>query len=166
MLESDEGEHDGEEVRFLRKLKTHEVSPVMLGAGIATRTLVAKSGDTSGMAIFDAGPFLVTPGWTATTTTTNLVDLDEGKTLSDETGHALGSVQALADRYLALGSLRADGKAGRVLSAANRDRLATLVAALDESSTALRALLEETDPNKGRDEGYREFMRFLSVPTN
>ncbi|MEV0085253.1 HK97 family phage prohead protease [Saccharopolyspora sp. NPDC050642] len=37
------GDHDGERVRFLKRLKVHEVSPVMLGAGVGTRTLAAKS---------------------------------------------------------------------------------------------------------------------------
>lgn len=38
------GEHQGERVRFLDKVKLHEVSPVLLGAGVGTRTLSAKSG--------------------------------------------------------------------------------------------------------------------------
>lgn len=37
------GEHDGQHVRFLAKQKTHEVSPVLLGAGVGTRTLATKS---------------------------------------------------------------------------------------------------------------------------
>lgn len=37
------GEHDGKQVRFLEELKVHEVSPVLLGAGVDTRTLSAKS---------------------------------------------------------------------------------------------------------------------------
>lgn len=37
------GEHDGEQVRFLEQLKVFEVSPVLLGAGVGTRTLSAKS---------------------------------------------------------------------------------------------------------------------------
>ncbi len=37
------GEHEGERVRFLEQLKVHEVSPVLLGAGINTRTLAAKA---------------------------------------------------------------------------------------------------------------------------
>ncbi|WP_327047281.1 HK97 family phage prohead protease [Microbispora sp. NBC_01189] len=36
------GEWEGERVRFLDKLKVHEVSPVLLGAGVNTRTLTAK----------------------------------------------------------------------------------------------------------------------------
>ncbi|MEU4578939.1 HK97 family phage prohead protease [Nonomuraea sp. NPDC023979] len=38
------GEHDGQHVRFLAKQKVHEVSPVLLGAGVGTRTLATKSG--------------------------------------------------------------------------------------------------------------------------
>lgn len=38
------GEHEGKQVRFLEGLKVHEVSPVLLGAGVNTRTLSAKSG--------------------------------------------------------------------------------------------------------------------------
>jgi hypothetical protein len=37
------GEFDGQRVRFLDKVKVHEVSPVLLGAGVNTRTLSAKS---------------------------------------------------------------------------------------------------------------------------
>ena len=36
---------DGRSVQFLERLKVHEVSPVILGAGIATRTLATKGKD-------------------------------------------------------------------------------------------------------------------------
>lgn len=36
------GEHEGQQVRFLEQLKVHEVSPVLLGAGVGTRLLTAK----------------------------------------------------------------------------------------------------------------------------
>ena len=42
ILESEPGTHDGEPVQFLKALDVHEVSPVILGAGVNTRTLVAK----------------------------------------------------------------------------------------------------------------------------
>jgi hypothetical protein len=38
-----EGDANGKDVQFLHKLKVHEVSPVLLGAGIGTRTLSAKA---------------------------------------------------------------------------------------------------------------------------
>lgn len=37
------GDFEGKQVRFLEQIKTHEVSPVMLGAGVGTRTLTTKS---------------------------------------------------------------------------------------------------------------------------
>lgn len=43
-LEFSFGEEDGQQVRFLKKQLVHEVSPVLLGAGVGTRTLTAKSG--------------------------------------------------------------------------------------------------------------------------
>lgn len=44
---SEPGEWDGKSVRLLKKVKVHEVSPVLLGAGVNTRTLVAKSASTA-----------------------------------------------------------------------------------------------------------------------
>lgn len=42
VVESERGEWDGQEVRLLRKLRVFEVSPVLVGAGIGTRTLAVK----------------------------------------------------------------------------------------------------------------------------
>lgn len=42
ILEYSYGEFEGEQVRFLKKLRVHEVSPVLLGAGIGTRTTSVK----------------------------------------------------------------------------------------------------------------------------
>lgn len=36
------GDFEGQRVRFLKRLKVHEVSPVLLGAGVGTRVLAAK----------------------------------------------------------------------------------------------------------------------------
>jgi len=44
LLESAEGTLEGEPGGFLKKLKVHEVSPVMLGAGIGTHTNDIKAG--------------------------------------------------------------------------------------------------------------------------
>ncbi|WP_433415044.1 HK97 family phage prohead protease [Microtetraspora malaysiensis] len=41
------GEHKGARVRFLEGLKVHEVSPVLLGAGVGTRTIGAKNAPMS-----------------------------------------------------------------------------------------------------------------------
>jgi hypothetical protein len=42
-LEADRGKFQGEEVQFLKKMLVHEVSPVLVGAGVNTRTLAAKA---------------------------------------------------------------------------------------------------------------------------
>lgn len=39
------GEFEEQEVRFLKKVAVHEVSPVMLGAGLGTRTVSIKAGE-------------------------------------------------------------------------------------------------------------------------
>ncbi|MEV1245097.1 HK97 family phage prohead protease [Nonomuraea sp. NPDC049750] len=44
------GEFEGQRVRFLDALKVHEVSPVLVGAGVGTRTLSAKSADVGAAA--------------------------------------------------------------------------------------------------------------------
>lgn len=59
-------------------------------------------------------------------------------------------------------------KEGRALSSANRERLDALLKALDESGTALRELLDETDPARaaaaaGEVEALLEEARFLGV---
>ena len=43
VLDSEPGEFDGQPVKFLRKVRVFEVSPVLRGAGVNTRTLAAKA---------------------------------------------------------------------------------------------------------------------------
>lgn len=38
------GQHDGQQVRFLKRLEVFEVSPVLVGAGLGTHTMSIKSG--------------------------------------------------------------------------------------------------------------------------
>lgn len=115
VLDAERGVHDGEPVRFLKGLHVHEVAPVLVPAGVGTRTLAVKN-DT---------PF------------------------SEQADRVLGDVKALLERARAFGSQSTDEdrKAGRVLSAANRDRLSTLHAALREADVTLDELLTATDPD-------------------
>lgn len=41
--DSEKGDHEGKSVRVLKKMSVYEVSPVMRGAGVGTRTTFAKS---------------------------------------------------------------------------------------------------------------------------
>ena len=45
ILDAERGMHDGVSVQFLKRLQVTEVSPVILGAGLNTRTLAMKSRD-------------------------------------------------------------------------------------------------------------------------
>jgi HK97 family phage prohead protease len=42
VIDSEPGTQDGRSVQYLKKLKVHEVSPVLLGAGIGTHTVAVK----------------------------------------------------------------------------------------------------------------------------
>lgn len=54
VVDGSRGTFDGEDVQFLKKLKVFEVSPVLRGAGVNTRTLAVKSLTNSGMDPRDA----------------------------------------------------------------------------------------------------------------
>ena len=113
------GEFDGQkDVRFLEGLQVHEVSPVLLGAGIDTMTLAVKNAA-------------------------------RGLSFTQEAETVLAVVEAFTDRSKALAAIRA--KDGRVLSAANRERLGALAGQLREGLAELDTLLAETerdDPNE------------------
>lgn len=53
-LDSEPGQFDGRSVKLLKKLKVHEVSPVLIGAGVNTRTLATKALVESGYDVKEA----------------------------------------------------------------------------------------------------------------
>jgi HK97 family phage prohead protease len=197
VLESDEGAFNGQQVRFLKKLRVHEVSPVMLGAGVDTGTVDVKAemkpweeteneiqhrvrdpgdfepdsfrritikkdkprifaiiGKLKGedTTTIQALRFPKDDGWTVADAKKWVADHpDVGKGLSYEyqaeiAAASLADVTAFIARTRSLADLRA--KEGRVLSAANRDRLAALTSAMRESLAEVEQLLAETDPGK------------------
>lgn len=86
-------------------------------------------------------------------------DMPKGMTFAAQAKDALTAVQSFAARVKALADLRA--KEGRVLSAANRDRLSTLLDALTSAATDVQGLLESTDPDAGKSaEVSNEWLRF------
>lgn len=140
VLKSSFGEFEGQPVRFLERLKVHEVSPVMLGAGIGTHTLEAKGFDPS-----QGLPFL---------------------THAEVAFASLADVKAFLNRASSLADVRA--KEGRTFSSANLDKLTTLAATMRESLAALETLLEgktlaADDEEKARSALASEFARFVSI---
>jgi HK97 family phage prohead protease len=129
VLDSEDGQLNGQSVRFLKKLHVYEVSPVMVGAGIGTGTLDMKS-------------------------------LSYQEVLKSAEGLRAGLDAVVArtrDRVELL------TKEGRVLSAANRDRLATLTSTMRESLAEVEKLLAETDPGKASAAVLQEYVRYQKI---
>lgn len=99
VVEAESGQHDGKDVQFLKKLKVHEVSPVLLGAGINTRTLAVKSG----LKFFEHATSVLTDVDELITRAADIVmkRREQGKALGAESADMLarldGQLQRLAD---------------------------------------------------------------------
>ena len=81
-----------------------------------------------------------------------------GLSYADHSDRVLVSVKAFVERSQEIAHLRA--KAGRVLSAANRQRLAQHLESLEGLRKDLARLLEETDPDAAAKTARAEFVRF------
>lgn len=92
VLESEPGEHEGKSVTFLKALKVHEVSPVILGAGVGTRTLAAKS---RGLKLVDHIDSVITDVDGLVERVSDVVALrtEEGKRLGAEASASLARLQ-------------------------------------------------------------------------
>lgn len=87
------GEHDGEQVRFLEQLKVFEVSPVLVGAGVGTRTLSAKA---AGLRFGEHVASVVADVEALAGRAADVMALraEKGKTLSDDSLADLGRLDA------------------------------------------------------------------------
>jgi hypothetical protein len=72
----------------------------------------------------------------------------------------MGSISAYVARAKQRASLRS--KEGRVLSSANRERLASLLGAMGAAATEVQALLDETDPGKSAPEDAEIYSIWLA----
>jgi hypothetical protein len=109
ILDAEPGHKDGEDIQFLNRLKVHEVSPVLLGAGENTRTLLAKS---FGVEIEPADAPVVEKA-------------KDGEKLADHLDRVIDEVKALADRLADAVAKRAEADNGRKnqkLSEATQER--------------------------------------------
>lgn len=96
---------------------------------------------------------------------TAAASMPKGLTLAAQTQEAPAAVLSLVSRYKALAALRA--KEGRVLSAANRDRLTALLDALNSAGTDIQGLLDATNPDDGKadDEAVNKYIEFEAQRT-
>ncbi|SDZ55234.1 phage prohead protease, HK97 family [Saccharopolyspora shandongensis] len=114
------GDHDGERVRFLKRLRVHEVSPVMLGAGVGTRTLAAKS--AGGMKFSDEAEAVMAAVKALTDRAADVLAKrqEKGKGLGAESTALLADVEAELKR---LGELVGSAPAPDVTTDAQREFL-------------------------------------------
>ena len=129
---------NGRRITRLKSLDVFELSPVLIGAGIGTRTVDIKGFD-------DEGPLAGLP-------------------FADHLDRVLIEVDGIVSRSKSLRDLRA--KDGRELSAANRARLERLrdsIRAIEETKAELEELLERTGTVEDPDAkalGSRLFLEF------
>lgn len=141
VLKASSGQHDGEDVRFLEKLRVFEASPVLRGAGVGTRTIGTKS---------DGEIVLSLNG-----STFGAIAAAEllRKQQSHDTPFSEQAAKVTADFAALLERAKAFGSSGDIdhsgLSAANRERLDELAKALGVARDQLDELL--TDPTQGDD---------------
>jgi HK97 family phage prohead protease len=132
------GEFDDQRVRFLEQLKVHEVSPVLLGAGVGTRTLAAKAlaGLTGG-----------------------------GLKFTEEAAAVLAAVTALTDRAADVMAKRADR--GKQLGTDSRQLLTQVEAELKRLGDLLTTARDEQDDDQDGAEQWhaqleREFLLYAA----
>lgn len=121
-------ERDGEQVRVIKRAEVFEVSPVLIGEGLGTRTLAVKARD-----------------WET------LLDDEPGLTLAEHEAATLGVVKSVGLRYRSLVDLL--GKEGRTLSTARRARITALRDQMQAALAELDSILDETDPDRDEDSG-------------
>lgn len=99
ILESSFGKHEDRDVQFLKSLDVFEVSPVLRGAGVDTRTLATKGLKYSDEAEAVLAAFTALIDRTADVMAKRA---DKGKGLGAESSDLLARVKAEADRLAAL----------------------------------------------------------------
>lgn len=98
IVEADQGEFEGKAVQYIRKVKTHEVSPVLLGASIGTGTLAVKG--RKDQKLVDHLKSVLADVEELTTRVEEVVTLraEEGKSLGSESADLLAELQSATKR--------------------------------------------------------------------
>lgn len=138
VLQESQGEFEDQRVRFLEKMAVHEVSPVLKGAGVDTRTENIKVDQLSNFS--------------------DLKDFDMRYT--EEGDLLLDGISAFLDRTKSLADLRADD--GRDLSEQHQARLKTFNVQLQELQQRITALLDSGQKDAA-DVGVALHSKFLAL---
>jgi len=141
ITEAERGTIDDKAVRFIQGLRLFEASPVLVGAQSASHlvSIKAQGGDV---------------------TEPDADGIKTGIPLADHTEQARAACLSVVERYQALAALRA--KEGRVLSEANRRRIAGLAEQMRAALAELDDLMAATEPRTDDDgKGRLLFAAFL-----
>lgn len=98
--DAEPGQKDGRSVRFLKRLTVHEVSPVLIGAGVNTRTLSAKSKQT--FAEEGAAVLAAVTQFGSRAADVMAMRREKGKGLSPESADLVARVEAECKRLAAV----------------------------------------------------------------
>ena len=127
------GDFAGHEVRFLKKLKVREISPVLVGAGVGTRTVAVKSAEGS-----------------------------ESLRLADHIAQAMQTVEAVAERCKKIQIVRKEsGQDLSQARYAELEGMEKALEAIDTAAKALAELLKRGPEIDGHeaDLAFAEFTR-------
>lgn len=183
VIESDIEERDGERVRVIKRTEVFEVSPVLVGAGLGTRTVAVKDRE---QAIKQAIASQSTP----TSDDATMPDVDQRGVFNHLARHLRDGERSVPDLkdgedpseellkllplddHLTLmltvsqvGAQRARLltdrrlKEGRAISAERRQRMGAIAGAMRAAADELEAILRETAPEKSPD-GRRLFAEY------
>jgi HK97 family phage prohead protease len=142
------GEHEGRKVRFLEKLKVHEVSPVLLGAGLGTHTRSVKckqcgcDPEASDKPTSDNGTCPECGG-------------KKSWPFADQLSLVIAETKDVVDRALEIRAMRE--KQGRNMSAERKQQMAQLLALHDQFDEAVKGL---RDADQAQTVAEREFAKF------
>jgi hypothetical protein len=140
------GDWQGDQVRFLEKLKVFEGSPVLVGAGVGTRTLVAKAMKTAGMTDEQVRKILDVIG----------SDVSSSETLADSLKSGVDALADAIDGAVRVVALRAER--GKPLSGKNRELLKR---AQGELSRLVDLVGVDAPADTDDDMARREHMRYI-----
>ena len=135
VVQSDKGEHEGKSARFLKQMKVYEVSPVLLGAGVDTRTLAIKSQDVSD----SLG--------------------GEAPSLAEELDAAIAALEAKAESAARVVALRSE--AGKSISQANVERFARIAEIAERFKALIPAAPAEEIEEEEAVDITAEYLRFI-----
>ena len=142
-------EEDGEVIHELKRIRVNEVSPVLMGAGVDTRTLGVKKVDTEAESLPDDKP------------TNPASKGDERKRFVDQLDETVETVERAISRARKVSSLSHED--GRTIGRRSLRRMKVLQDALREAGDVLDDLLKSQIKNPEEEDSLRDELHQLAT---